>query len=312
MKSPKIFLILFFHFLAPVFATATHLSLEELVNVTSPTPPAGFQVQLRFNESIPLNPLGVYINAIELMYKLAQEEWNDRIHEHLYMSVTIYNIWIFAASTTQIRIQISLLVIALQDAIIAMARLSGFFGLTVNICLDGPIIGLLEIGNNESPPDSITTTSGTKDVLRLVNKNPSNGSLSNSGQVVDPLDSKFVISYTFYGKAINSKEVFTAVLDGLAISAQYNSQEDCSVLEAVSVSGTSALSVSQIPSFSTPLHYSDVTRALLILTTGVIVLRRRFGEVEFGISYDGIEIAEGYILKLALANNSTEGIAASR
>lgn len=312
MKNPKNFLTLFSHFLAMVFAISTFSPSQELINVTSPTPPAGYQVLLRFDESLPLNPLGVYINAIELMYKLAQEEWNDYIHEDLYMSVTTYNIWIIAASTPQHELQISLLVIGLQDSIIAMARLSGFFRLTVNLSLNGLVIGHLDFGRIETPPYNVTSTGYTKEVLLSINKIQSNGSLSNSGQIVDPYDSKFVVSYTFYGKAINSKEVFTAVLDGLAISAQYKSEEHCSLLEAVSVSGTSAISVSQIPSFPTRLHYSDVTKALLILTTGVIVTRRRFGEVEFEISYDGIQIAEGYILKLALSNNSVGGIAASR
>ena len=313
MKSPKIFLTLFSYFSAVVYTNSTLSPRQEMINVTAPIPPAGYQVLLRFNESIPLNPLGVYINAIELMYKLAQDSWNDPLNEDLFMSVSLYNIWIFAASIPQHGLPASLLVIGLQDAIITMARLSAFFRLSVDLGLNGLVIGHLEIGNKETPPpDSVTGTSYTKDILLSVNETQSNGSLSDSGRIIDPYDSKFVITYAFYGKAINSKEVFTAVLDGLATSAQYEPKEYCALLEAVSVSGTCVISVSQIPSFPARLYYLDVTRALLILTTGVIVTRRRFGEMEFGISYDGIQIAEGYLLKISLLNSSVEGIAASR
>lgn len=253
-----------------------------------------------------LNPLGVYINAIELMYRLAQYNWDAHIYEEIRMSVTFYNIWILAAGAPSDRLQVSHIVIALQDCIIAMARLTGFFRLSALISLDGEMIGHLEFGNNQSPSDNNTSVSLQEDSSLLVNNNRSDGSSINSGHIVDPNDHRFVITYDFYEKAIDSKEIFTVVLDGLATSAQFEPNEYCDVLEVHSMSGTVAISITKILGEPTLVRYYDLTRSLLIIVTGVIVRQRMFRELGFSISYNGLEIAEGYLFKVTLANNGTQ------
>lgn len=240
------------------------------------------------------------------MYRLAQDDWDAHIYENLRMSVSVYNIWILVAIALSDRLQVGHMVIALQDSIFAMARLNGFFRLSALISLDGQTIGHLEFGKNQSPSDNDTSVSFPADTLLLVNNDQSDGSSSNSGQIVDPNDSKFVITYEFYEKTIDSKEIFTVVLDGLATSAQFEPSEDCPVLEASSMSGTVAISISRILSEPTEMRYSDLTKALLILVTGVIVQQRMFKELDFSISYDGVQIAEGYLFKVALAKNGTQ------
>ena len=246
------------------------------------------------------------MNAIELMYRLAQVDWDAHIYKDLRMSVTFYNIWILIANSPSDRLQVSHIVIGLQDSIITMARLNGFYRLSALISLDGQMIGQLEFGNNQSPSDNVTSVSLQEDNSLLVNSNQSDGSSSNSGQIVDPNDPKFVITYEFYEKAIDSKEIFTVVLEGLAISAQFEPNEYCPVLEAHSLSGTVAISISQILGKPTLLRYSDLTRSLLILVTGVIVSQRKFKELDFSISYDEVQIAEGYLFKVTSANNGTQ------
>ena len=246
------------------------------------------------------------------MYRLAQFDWDLFIHGDIPMSATTYNIWIIVGSVPSEQFKVSYAVIALHDSIIAMARLPAFFRLSALVSLDGQRIGHLEFGKKDSPSDSDTSISSAEDTLLIVNNNQSEGSWSNSGQIVDPYDSKFIVTYDFYGKAIDSKEIFTVALDGLAISAQFKASEDCPVLEASSMSGVAAISISKVLGVPTQLRYSDVTKSLLILVTGVIVPQRKFKEVEFSISYDGFKIAEGYMLKLALGENVTKGIAASK
>lgn len=253
--------------------------------------------------------LAVYINAIELMYRLAQEDWDALIHTNIQMSVTTYNIWIIATRAPAARLQIGHIVIALQDSVVAMARLTDFYRLTALITLDGVTAGYLDFGNNQSPMDGNNTSSGVpKDDLLLINNNTdqSGSSVSNSGQVIDPYDPKFVITYQFFDQSIDSKEIFTVVLDGLATCAQFKPSDEYPVLEAYSVSGTTAISISKVLGRPTRLHYSDMTRSLLLIVTKVIVMERKFKELEFNIGYDGVRIAEGFMFKVTSANNGTQ------
>lgn len=246
------------------------------------------------------------------MYLLAQEDWDSLLYKNFRMSVTTFNVWILATRAPSDKLQFGHVVIALQDCIVAMARLKVFSGLSALISSSGQMVGHVEFGNNESPSNNESSVSFAKDTLLLVSNNPLDGSLGNSGQIVDPYDSKLVITYESYGKGIDSKEIFTVFLDGLAISAQFKSSEYCPVLEASSMSGTVAISISRILGEPLTLRYSAVTKSLLMIVTRAIVPRRMFKELEFSISYDGINIAEGFMFKLALANNGTGEVAASK
>ncbi len=223
------------------------------------------------------------------------------------MSVTTSNMYIDVTKTSSDMLQVGHVVIALQDSVISMARLSGFYRLTSLISLDGQAVGQLDFANNDEPPNQ----GDLKDASLLLNNNLSDSSLSTTGEIVDPFDKKFVIKYDFFGKAIDSKEIFTAVLDGLAISAQTDRDKECLFLESNSVSGTVAISISKDQSKPIELRYSAVTKLLLILVSGVIIPRRQFKEVEFFLWYDGINVAEGYMFKTAMANNGTGGTSAT-
>lgn len=244
------------------------------------------------------------------MYILAQQDWDAPVYRKIQMSVDTYNIWIVAAPTLADRLEVGHIVIALQDSVIAMARLQSFFRLSALISLDGEVIGHLDFGKNENPSNDNDTSVGfSEDNLLLINNNNNNrsdGSLSNPGQIVDPYDSKFVITYEFYDQSIDSKEIFTVILDCLAISSQFTPSEYCPVLEANSMSGTVAISVSNIPGEPAQLRYSDLTRSLLLIVTGVIVRQRKFKQLEFSISYDGVEIAEGFMFKVTMGSNGTQ------
>ena len=240
------------------------------------------------------------------MYRLAQDDWDAHIYKDVHMSVTVYNVWIVVACAPSDKLQVSHVIIALQDSTFAMARLNCFFRLSSLISLRGEMIGHLDFGKNESPSDNYTNVSVPEDTLLLANNNQSDGSSSNSGQIVDPNDPKFVITYEFYEKSIVSKEIFTVVLDGLATAAQFEPSDDCSVLEAYSMSGTVAISISKNLGRPAQLLCSDVTRSLLIIVTGVIVRQHMFKELEFSVSYDGVKIAEGYLFKVTLANKGTQ------
>lgn len=53
-----------------------------------------------------------------------------------------------------------------------------------------------------------------------------------SGAFVDPEDKRFALAYAFEGSRISSKDMFTAVLDGLAIIAQIGPTPRCEQLHA--------------------------------------------------------------------------------
>ena len=244
------------------------------------------------------------------MYKLAQHDWNDVVYDNFYMSVTTFNLHIQVTAEPSYKLDISHVIIALQDSVVAMARLKGFFRLTTLIGLDEQLIGQLDFGNNDGPSDK-RITSVPSESTHFFNVNQSDSSLGDSGRIPDPYDPKFIITYDFYGKAIDTKEIFTTVLEGLAISAQIGRNKECSGLEASSLSGIAALSISKSLDNSKQLLYSAVTKALLILVTAVMVPQRKFKEVEFSLLYDGSKFAEGYIFRVVTAHNGTGGIPTS-
>ena len=114
-----------------------------------------------------------------------------------------------------------------------------------------------------------------------------------SGTVVDPDDPHFTILYSYDGGRINSKDIFIAILEAIAITAEYDDNLPFLSLVTTSASRKCEITISKAPSES-QLHYSYVTKVLQMLTWDVFVHLKFFGEMKMQLKLDGQEIAEGH------------------
>lgn len=250
------------------------------------------------------------------MYNLAQLPWDRTISFGMYLSLADYNIGITAVSLDPNQFSVSHVVIALQDTVTALSRLRAFFEVTCKVSLKGRLIGRLEIGHHEPVAGAGGGSgSGSGSNVAILNDSDVAGgdaSLSTAGQIIDPDDEKLAITYQLYGRIITIQEIFTAVLDALAISAQFEESAECHLIEAVSVMGSCAISVAHSIGQPLEMRYSQATRTLLLLVNEVMVRQRRFGEMWFQVSYDGGVVGEGYVLKVNQVGNATGETASAR
>ena len=304
----------------PQLFELTHLILTPSpTNLTTPTPPPGFSISIKFNETHPLKPAAVYINAIELMYKLAQYSWDVPIIDQLEYSDRRYDVLILSSPEQgpspvkqPSQLQNCHVIIALYEVLLTMAARAIFCELFVDLLVNEKQVGNMNIfqwggfdGDGHADDILTLTTSNSTEYISVLN--------GESGEIVDPDNNNFKISYAFYGQHINSQEIFTATLDGLATAAEFNRESKCDVIYATSVLKTCAFSITKnIGLQASQLSYAQVTAALRLLTVGVMLERKMFGEMEFALEFGGIQVGEGNVLRVSSASNATEGIAEAR
>lgn len=158
-------------------------------------------------------------------------------------------------------------------------------------------------------------------VLRMYNKQPGfyavngTGTLTDdSGVIIDPSDPRFSISWTANGKSIPAQDIFSAVVDGIASTAQYEWNQICSYALGVSFSGNVAFHIGPYSS-SEGLLCGWIVKTFSFLVIYVVRARREFQEIDFTLSWQGQKMGSGYIMKLSSieshGGNGTDGKASS-
>ena len=189
-------------------------------------------------------------------------------------------------------------ILALNEAVIRAMQDNLFFKTDVAISLDGNPIGRLRIAFQ--PPFPV------EDQGRLNGTRPGNSTSSlmdDSGTIEDPDFPDHKIVWDYRGPRVNSKDLFLAVIDGMATAAQPSGQSRCRVLYGISplsFTGQAVISVraDNGPGVSSPLVYDDVKLALFLIWREVAVGLNKFGEVTFEIFYRGLKRGSGDITKL--------------
>lgn len=143
------------------------------------------------------------------------------------------------------------------------------------------------------------------------------------GFVVDPGDPSFVIRYIFSGNKIGAGDVFTALLNAFAITAQHDSNDLNAFVPAApsaagDVLGNVVISTWPLaPKDNPDMSWGHLKRAFLLIWKKMIIDgpgtgRPRFEEFEFGLEYNGAKIGAGVLWKIDKANNSTIGTAVAK
>ena len=137
---------------------------------------------------------------------------------------------------------------------------------------------------------------------------------ADSGKVIDPEDKELVITYEWDGVRIKAQDLFTVLLDVLAIAAEHNNTElDAYVPAARSASGDTVLSTWTIGEKGNPhMTWMHLKRVFILVWDLVIVggkgKKARFEGFYFGIYYEGKEIGAGRILRF---DNDGQGLGGS-
>ena len=275
------------------------------------------------------------MNAIAVMCMLTQLDWND----YVYHSIAIAN----PSHQTEVGIGISEptgrgvikvqhMVLALYETGVAIAQQQKFCKVLSKISLDGREIGWIRFQPKEIPI-GVTSYLSTESIY--TNSTVSVTAKGDTGRVVDFMDQKFYLKYTWDGVKIKSQDLFTAMLNALAISAPFEDHETHAHIPALVRLAThrncyanlilcdSAPSASGDVTISTwlagggaeanAMNWDRLRRVLEMIWENLIIglvssQRPRFEGLYFEMYYDETKLGAGRILKFdETTDNRTTG-----
>ena len=248
------------------------------------------------------------------MYEFAAKGWNDHLTAKAWvLAISGSNIDAIILADEPDLVKVGYIIIALYNAVNAMFQLQpGFFRCDTDFILHGRKIGSMEIFSEASRPgaNSGNTTSGNNAVNSLTTTAPqvysevvnaaftkNRGNNTLRGTSVDPDDPKLTIEFED-GRPVPRQDLWTSVLDGMATAAQYDAGARCQFITAVSISGNLAIHINEVSNHLLSYRVAMKTFRLVALLS---MSSRKYVEQEISMFYDGIKLAEGYVLKLGNA-----------
>lgn len=291
----------------------TDIILFSLANLTVPPTPSGFTGGVYVQTSKPLNPVAVYVVAIECMYQWAQDPWDSETdggtaYEDGYNVIIVANTD-FPVGPLQLKV--SHVVLGLYEGLMEMLQQKKSCEVSVTLSLYQRQVGILSMkANNPSIGSNSSSEAGFVDIDAILPASRVNNS-SNvlQGEYTDPTDAKLKMIYSYHGSRIPSKDIFTAALNGLVNAAVFDPTSPCQLLKAISESASCVIYIGTIAGQS--MTYAQATKALKWMSSTIPIHERNFGEMNVQLMYDGQKIAEGYILKGIIPNSGSEGVATS-
>lgn len=262
-----------------------------------PSPP-GFDTQLRFNETTPLDPAGVYLASIELMWRISQQPWAGSVDlDAMRMILSPSRLVGISVFQNRPTLQPSHIVLALLKAVMAMYRGEpGFFKLDAEMTRLGVQTGRLVIDN----PLAQSTLGGGNDTTLDSLGTPEESILIATSGVIDDADWEgFSITWILDGAFLSVQEIFIAVLNGIA-TIGYDSRggpsQDCEFVTGLGAAGNVAFHVSRTQ--TTPVLCILFSRAIYLTTVNVIVGMKHFQEMGIVLKRDGLQFARGCLYKI--------------
>ena len=203
------------------------------------------------------------------------------------------------APGSALQLQTRHIILGLYETMIAVSENSRFCELQTRLSLHGRQIGILKIVKKVA---GTTTEMNNLNATTSTMAKPSlNGDVLTypSGQVIDTSDPSFSMSYAYSGVRINSRDIFMAAIDALAIAAQFDPGTAFSSLHAESASGNCLISIAQVDGLY-QMSYIHVTRALRIMVADVMLTLNYFGAVELVLKRQGVPMGK---MEVKLAGN---------
>ena len=101
------------------------------------------------------------------------------------------------------------------------------------------------------------------------------------------------------GARINSRDFFTAIMDGMTYAARNGKIAVCPSLDAISAEANLVFHVIGQEGSPQPMRYDVVTQAMKALFLDMTFRQRRFEEISFSFTHQGVQVGEGYVRRLA-------------
>ena len=211
------------------------------------------------------------------------------------------------------RLQIGHAVLGLYKAGVEIAQGNMFFELVASLYIGDEKIGRFEVRPRKGwGPDSQLLDLGSGYA------NDTTTVMADSGTILDPLDRDFSIKFSWDGVRIKSQDIFTAILDGLAIAAEHaNTDINAYISAARSAGGGTVLSTwISGEEGNVDMTWGRLKRALLmvwdLLVIGPKGKSTRFEGLMFGLRYRAKDIGAGRILRFDTSTENVEGSAVQK
>ena len=236
------------------------------------------------------------------MYDLASKGWDILIrsgYETYTKEVGGIKIAIasLAAPGDPYQLQNKHLVLGLLKVMNSLASRKAFCNSRAALYVYYSLIGELAIGH-PTRPTLMGVNNGTEvkltDLDSIPNVVTKSTRLTIPGEIVDPEDSDFVISYEMLEDDISCQALLNAALNAMANTAPIENQYPCTNFNGRSSTGEVTYSIGRNPPGTTRLllTYDLVKRALKLLPATLYV-GNSCGEVKFDLFYGGEELGGG-------------------
>ncbi|KAL8766250.1 MAG: hypothetical protein Q9203_006379 [Teloschistes exilis] len=278
-----------------------HLSAAALqlpVNYTTPPTPRGFRVDVKFDDRHPMNPALIYGAAITAADYWAPPSWDSIVHgggqvrfgERIAIYLADFSV---AAGSSLLRR--GHLMLALHKLVFTVSERNLFFRPYVHVYLAGRLLATIAL---MSQPNEELALDSTNASIAL---EPDDSGLM---QAVD-VPWLRVRWQSIHARRVPAADMFTSMMDAIVDSATEPENSPRSHINAVSESGNCGFNVHKSSDGSPQRHEltNEILRTVLLMIMGEIFLRRRrFAELDFVILGDGVEMAQGFWLKIGNDN----------
>ena len=214
------------------------------------------------------------------------------------------------------RLRIQYAVLGLYEAAVAIALGSRFTMLNALF-----YVGELKVGWLEFRPELKALHKSSRiDHLPPLRSGYANSTttMADSGQIFDPEDKKFVITFEWDRMRIKAQDIFTVILDAFAVAAEHDNKHlDAYIPAAHSASGDTILSTWTVGEKENPhMTWRRLKRALILIWELLIIgsqgRKARFEGFIFGLRYEGKEIGAGRMLRFDTDNEDAGGSAVEK
>ncbi|KAL8876152.1 MAG: hypothetical protein Q9192_008920 [Flavoplaca navasiana] len=251
------------------------------------------------------------------MYEVVQREWDENVRLMVAEQIEGYNVLMMfinnQASAAPDQLVVGHCVATLYRAITVMTDGVIFCQLRSSLSIFEQRVGAFSIGPIDDAPDGIEAGNMTTLVPKT---NLSTTDLSapglgiDSGTIRDPNNPRFSITYHFMGRNIIPREVSMVVLEAMTTAAPFTKNADCKGIEVVSNGGGAAIVIESTHSDRARFTYVWATRSLKMLYQGIIVPRKRWGDVWLEMKYEDVKFGE--LRMLRITGGKREGVDAGK
>ncbi|KAG7006847.1 hypothetical protein G7Y79_00012g031830 [Physcia stellaris] len=304
-------------------SSVSPLYISRNASLSIPQIPDGFSVDIDHHDAIPLRPLGVYVTAVEAMFILSLLPWDALASQPYTFNVRPYQVKIYFEDIfgeyQYTKMRHSHMVIGLYVAVLGTAERygHGFVAETITLKVWDQEIGICTIYPHLSAADVLSisdilhlNTSGGDDRGNFPDTKPKAGSLprldmsvasldSRSGSFPDPDDPRVRVHWRYRFLPLASRDVFLAILDGLALAAQADINDPCRELNAFSEAPQRkvAISVTAVRGTRVALNFTYRHAArMLLLISRLIVTLGKYDEMVFWADFNGVRFVLGDIM----------------